>query len=261
MFHDYRPQKVTFALVWKWLSQYSWNDQKLLRKLLRQVIYLSEDKIRKALVETNAKLLKYLKAEGLKEEQIIYVSIDDAGSSSPAMLNLLRDIARLQKGKFLLLDSKNTGDIFAKTSFLGEGAIVYVDDFSGTGDQFEGTRLFIAQYIVGNFTEFFLAPCVCEEAKGALENMGIQPRYDLLHTRAERPLLDENSLLTSDERQRLIDLSIKIDRANYLGYGGLATMVVAYINAPDSTPPILRGSIDQQPFIGVLPRTTDLPQI
>jgi hypothetical protein len=175
------------------------------------------------------------------------------------MLNMLRDFARLQKGEFHLLDSKNTGDIHAKTTALGEGAIVYVDDFTGTGDQFESTHHFIAQYIVGNFAEFFLAPCVCEEAKEVLESIGVEPRYDLLHTRKQRPLLNECLLFKPEERDKLIELSNRVDGVNYLGYAFLATMVVLYINSPDSTPPLLRGSNNQFPYIGILPRTTDLP--
>lgn len=258
-FSGYRPQKVTLRLVWRWQGQFERRDRKLLRKLLSHVIYFSEQRVVQVLIQRNSELLDELKNAGFDEHQIIYVSIDDAGSSSPVILNLLRDFGRLQKRDFQLIDSKNVLDLNKATSVLGEGVIIYVDDFSGTGDQFEGTRRFVAQYIVGNFAQFFLAPSICEEAQEALESVGVQAKYSHLHTRAERPLLDESGLLESRHRKRLVELSYKVDGGNGLGYGDLASMVIGYLNAPDSTPPILRGSNDQKPYFGVLPRTTDLP--
>ena len=51
-----------------------------------------------------------------------------------------------------------------KTNELEEGAIVYVDDFAGTGRQFCTTRDNVKENIVGSFVEFLLVPVICEEA-------------------------------------------------------------------------------------------------
>ena len=60
-------------------------------------------------------------------------------------------------------------------------------------------------------------------------------------------------------KDRLIEICTAIDKKGPLGYGGLATMVVFYRNAPNTVPVILRGNVKQKPWVGILPRTTDLP--
>jgi hypothetical protein len=44
-----------------------------------------------------------------------------------------------------------------------------------------------------------------------------------------------------------------------LGFSSMATMVVLYRNAPNTTPLVIRGNLDQRSFVGIFPRTTDLP--
>ena len=41
--------------------------------------------------------------------------------------------------------------------------IIYIDDFVGTGNQFEKARNFAQQSVVGTFSEFLLVPSICEE--------------------------------------------------------------------------------------------------
>jgi hypothetical protein len=244
----------------RWLYQFKRRDRKLLRKLLDHVVYYSEANVSKALVRINKNLLERLHTSGVQEENVIYVQVHEAGSSSPVMLNMLRDRALLQKGRYIFLDSKDHLGLYKNTRQLGDGAIIYVDDFSGTGDQFVETRSFMAQSIIGNFAEFFLAPCICEEAYSIMEAQGITPFCDRLHLRKERPLLKDCDSLPHVSRERLIEITKNIDSIGGMGYRELATMVVIYLNSPDTVPCILRGSPDQYPFAGIFPRTTDLPE-
>ena len=77
---------------------------------------------------------------------------------------------------------------------------------------------------------------------------------------AERPLHDGCTVLRPDIKKRLRDLCAEISETSHgLGYKRLATMVVIYTNAPNHTPLVLRGNPSQNKYIGVIPRTTDLP--
>ena len=123
-FRGYRPKPVSVAGVIRWLRQYAPRDRSLLRRALRAIIFISERETRDYLVSLNARLLKRLSKSGIAPDHIIYIQIDDAGSSSPVMLNMLKEAAVLERQGFVFLDSRDTQGIHNTTNTLGGGAIV-----------------------------------------------------------------------------------------------------------------------------------------
>jgi hypothetical protein len=162
-FRGYEPQPVTRDSFKRWLNQFDNQDRQLVLSLLDSIVYMDEEQVTRALLELNRSLIQHLGGYGIPPERIIYVQTDDAGSSSTVVLNLLRNRAGLEKRGCKLVDSNNVKGLNDLTNQLGEGAIVYVDDFVGTGDQLAKVRNFIGAYIFGSFSEFVLAPSICEE--------------------------------------------------------------------------------------------------
>jgi hypothetical protein len=259
-FGGYLPQNVNMTRARQWLQQFEKRDRNDICQLLRYIVYYSENHTRKILVEQNDALLRKLKNARISLRNIIYVQIHDAGSSSPAMVNIVRDSARLEPLGCKFIDSRNTLGVNHITNRLGEGAIVYVDDFLGTGNQFCEARDFMMDYVVGNFSEFLLVPCICEEAYFRLAKIGVEVFTGNIHARAVRPLHDNSAIFKPEVKARLRELCVKIQTQNALGYENLASMVVLYRNAPDTLPKILRGNIDQHPYMGIFPRISDLPK-
>jgi hypothetical protein len=258
-FCDYRPQPVTVARLESWVRQFGGKDVGALHTLLERIVYLSEETVQKILVQQNKALVNRLRKAGITAEHTVYVSLHDAGSSSPVMLNLLRDAAGLERSKSPLVDGNNGLLLNKITNELADGAVVYVDDFAGTGKQFCETRKFVSQSIVGNFSEFLLVPCLCEEAVHRLGKEGIDFYTGMVHSRADRPLHENSPIFDTDTRDRLRQICLGMHNRAGLGFSSLATMVVLYRNAPNTTPLIIRGNLDQRNFVGIFPRTTDLP--
>lgn len=258
-FRDYRPQRVTFLGVNRWINQFEKCDRKHVCAFLECVIYLSEQEIRQILLDQNRALMTRLAAAGIPPGKLIYIQVDDAGSSSPVMLNMLRDAAGLERLGCHLLDSRDSLGISRTTNGLGDGALIYIDNFVGTGDQFCEARDIAAKYVIGTFSEFLLVPSICEEGLYKMGEVGIQPFAGHLHSKAERPLHDNSAILGAEAKKRLRLVCERIGPGVGLGYGELATMVVLYSNAPDNVPALLRGNLNQTPFAGIFPRTTDLP--
>jgi hypothetical protein len=227
--------------------------------LLSKVIFITEGQTRSAIANLNKKIIGKLAADGIRPEQIIYVQIDEAGSSSPVMLNMLRDAANLGRRGFKFIDSKDITGLQELTSTINTGAIIYVDDFSGTGKQFTKNRRWVAQYIVGNFSEFFLAPCICEEAVNRISKVGVALYHQITHMKSERPLHPECAILENSIKEELRGICREINPAAGLGFEKLATMVILYRNAPNTVPLLFRGSLGQDPYIGIFPRSDDLP--
>ena len=260
-FRDYRPQKVTFGSTSRWLSQFDAADQPHAASLLNHIVYLSESETQRILVEQNAALVRRLRdVHEIPLKKLIYVQVHDPGSSSPVMLNLLRDAAGLERYGCQFVDSRDAIGINRATNKYGEGALIYVDDFAGTGNQFCEARDFAVKHVVGSFSEFLLIPSICEEAVFLLGKKGVEPVAGHVHAKAERPLHANCSALEPGAKQRLHVLCQGIRPKMPLGYKDLATMVVLYRNAPNSIPVIFRGSLNQMPFAGIFPRTTDLPK-
>lgn len=257
-FRGYKPQPLSWFSASRWVKQFDKKDRVLAERLLDNVIYLSEATTREILLVQNAALMKRLKEAGLPAKNLIYVSVHEAGSSSPVMLNLLRDAAFLEKLGCKLIDGRDTLNLVKAMNQLGEGALIYVDDFVGSGTQFCTERDFIAQNFVGTFAEFILAPSICEEAFEKMDERGIQAFAGHKHVKAERPLHPECAVFDEKQRLRVAAICKGIDKFG-LGYKGLATMVVLYRNAPNTVPVMLRGNVNQKPYFGIFPRTIDLP--
>jgi hypothetical protein len=242
-----------------WFEQFDKRFAKTLRFLLRRVIYVSEEETTNRLLSLNSVILNRLEKDGLSPNNIIYIQIDSAGSSSAAMLNKLRDAARLERKGCRFLDSKDIPMISEVTDALGEGAIIYIDDFIGTGRQFSRSQKRVREYVVGNFSEFLVAASICEEALSILDEIGVEVSKEFIHYKNERPLHEECTILNREEKENLVRICGEIHPQEGLGFKRLATMVVLYRNSPNTVPLILRGSLNQNPYKGILPKTTDLP--
>ena len=219
-YHDYGPQPVSVASINKWKKQLNKTDRKLAWKLLQAVIYFSEAETKKILIRQNKALINTLLKAGLSTKKLIYLQTDDAGSSSPVMLGMLRDAARLQQRGCKFVDGRDGLRINNVTKTLEEGAIIYIDDFVGSGDQLIEARSVIMDSVVGHFAEFLLVPSICEEGYKRLTDLGIAVYSGHIHAKAERPLLENSHVLEDDERERLIALCKEIRPNTSLGLGG-----------------------------------------
>jgi len=258
-FRGYEPQPVTVKTVCRWVGQFSPPDRKYLPTLLKHIRYVDEQETRRILFDLNRQLVERLANEGIPIEKIIYVQVDEAGSSSPFMLGLLKNDARLDRLDCKFVDSRDVRMLRDTTDSLEEGAIIYVDDFAGTGRQFCRSRDFVIPYTVGNFAEFFLVPFICEEAVRELAKRGVEPITAGIHKAEDRLLRTECTLVAPKIRDHLTSLSSRINPKWALGDRNMGAMIVFYRNAPNSVPLILRGSLNQDPYVGILPRSTDLP--
>lgn len=255
----YEPVDVTPTSIVRWLRQYEPKYHKSLLLLLNNVIFLDKQAVLQALIDGHRKIEHALAEDGISPTHIVYMQVGDAGSSSPVMLNMLRDAERLERRNIPVLDSRDAIRISSLTSELDKGAIVYVDDFSGSGRQFMKARKFAAQYIAGSFSEFFLTAVMCDEAVERVSAAAIVPVPGLQHPRTARPLDERCTILPPSCREDLLSLGRRINEDFPLGYRNLGTNVVLYRNSPNSTPLLLRGSFGQAPYKGVLPAVNDLP--
>lgn len=258
-FFDYRPQRVTPRLALRWIEQFPKTHHPALRSLIQSVEFVNERSMVTTLAELNIQLLRKLKENGVKPSKVIYACIHDAGSSSSTVLGLLRDKCRLENLGCRFIEANNTLGFHKLTKELEAGAIVYVDDFAGTGDQFCQSREILSQTIVGNFSEFFLVHTICEEAVSKIQKTYVvEPIPVSVHERRVRPLHALGTTLSDVEKRLLHEACQSINARDALGYDELAANVVFYRNSPNGVPRVLRGEQGQRKYFGILPRVKDL---
>lgn len=258
-YRGYNPRPVTLLRFLNWIKQFDGADRNRVLELLNNVVYFPEARLKDILIHQNRALMQRLVTAGLPTDNLIYIQVDDAGSSSPVMLNLLRDAMGLEQRGCHLLDGKNVLEIAGLTAQLGQGALIYVDDFVGSGDQLCAARDYVAANVVGTFSEFALVPTICEEGLVELGKRGVEVYSGHVHSKADRPLHPNSPILDKETRDRLIQICNLIDPTVGVGYNNGAVMVVLYRGPPDNIPIIFRGSATQNPWVGLFPRFSDLP--
>ena len=251
---DYKPNRgqLTFFRVRDWVKQFPKECRDDAARLAANLVFLSQKQIISELTRLNTEIEERLVADDVSPKNIVYVSLDDPPSSSPAMCKLLRDQGDASSRIFV--PATSITKIYETTKRLRTGAIVYVDDFAGTGSQFKKARTDVRDYIDGTFSEFFLLPCICEEALGVVQDEGVVAIFTKCHTKSERPLLPESMFLEDKARKRLMEHSYNKWGQNSLGFGMLATNVILSHGSPDTTPIIFRGDLGQHPWFGIVPR-------
>lgn len=254
----YKPNQgqLTYFRVRDWVNQFPDECRADAARLAANLQYFSENQIIEYLTRLNVEIERRLSEDGVPSTNILYISFDDPPSSSPAMCRLLRDQGGLGAGKFI--PSTSGSKIHETTRRLREGAIIYVDDFAGSGTQFRSARNEVRDYIDGTFSEFFLLPCICDEALKVVESEGVVPVYEKRHAKSERPLLEQCDFFEKAARERLVGHSERTWGIGSLGFGMLATNVILSHAAPDTTPIVFRGDIGQRPWFGIVPRWGEL---
>lgn len=260
VFRDYEPQKVTLWGAVSWVKQFAGMSRFRIFSLLDSVIYLSKEKTLSKLVELNSGLLGRLRREGIAVGSVVYISTGDAGSSSHIMLGMLRDTMNLERAGAQLLVSSNFRKLIELTSEGRVGAIIYVDDFTGSGRQFSRDHREVAQWIATGIPEFLIVPVICEEGHEVVVGLGVEPVVGMIHRKLERPLHPYCNEVPEGVKSSLYAIFEDAIGIKGLGFGELATMVVFYRNAPNSMPLLFRGTIGQKEYRGIFPRWDDLPQ-
>ena len=259
-FRGYEPKKVTLFSLVRWSNQFPKEFRTELIDLVSKIDFISEKQTISWLITLNKRVLEALESHGVSVKSVIYVTTSTAGSSSGVMMDLLRTRANLQRlgAQFFFYDQGEA--IQEATKKLERGAVIYVDDFAGTGRQFAKSRGVTAQYIAGVFSEFLLVPCICEEALNKCVQIGVQAESGFIHKLCHRPLRKESDFLSKERREKLTNLcQQKFGVGKHvMGFNGLATSVVLYRGAPNTTPLLFRGNLRQNPIHGILPRFDDL---
>ena len=118
----YEPKRVTLGSLLRWSKQFPRESRGEILRLAANLEMVSEQQAIDALVALNRQVIEALGADGVTQQNVIYITTDTAGSSSGAMLDLLRRWANLERKGASFLHAGEGEQIHRKTMELGVGA-------------------------------------------------------------------------------------------------------------------------------------------
>jgi len=266
----YKGQSITEDKVRAWLEQFgNNNNQRLMFRILQNVSFYTADNIRSKMKEAHGivirGMMRYIKEGKLKKFDDILVSyLDHVGKSGASYAKLYADENNIYYENIVVREKLAE----ALTKKQGLNALVFIDDFIGTGDSasiyFEELAKECKEIFQRNGLRiFFIAVCGFQESltriEDALAKLGLPVEVHICDSLEESAkAFTDKSLIFPNEAERIkarsicYDHGISLAKNNPLGYGECQATIVFENSCPDNTLPIIW--TDVKDWIPLFPR-------
>ena len=251
----YRGREIGAERVRAWLAQFGdVLHQRAMLTLLQGVRFYSQAQIRAKLREAHSivqsRVFTRVKVGQRKQSNTVVSYVDGPGKSGANFAQLYADENRIYANRLVekSLISKALEDRDIQ-------AVVFVDDFIGTGDS---ATDYLRQVLAaapdsvrtGKVAAFYIAVTGFESGRdrisSSLEEVGWEPNIHVCDPMSEKDqCFADGSLVLPDKRARMLARDIALDIGGQLvpnaalGYGDLAAAVVFETGCPNNTLPIL----------------------
>lgn len=264
----YKGRIITEDQVRKWLNQFGDNKkQRLMFKILQDVKFYTNANIRAKMKEAHDIVKRGLvwRIKGRKREDIFVSYLDEAGKQGPSMAKIYAD----ENGIYyenVIEKSKITSVLKRKAEELPAFALVFIDDFIGTGDsaceyfkelvsehgeilkrlsnepgEMEGTK---------KLQIFFIAICGFQKAQDKIEKVLNELEFSVkIHicdplSEEDKVFSEKSKIFTSEsERNEAKEIAYEygsnLVKKAPLGYGDCQVAIVFEHNCPNNSLPIL----------------------
>jgi hypothetical protein len=255
----YRGRSLTEDTVRAWLSQFGSNDyQRLMFRVLRAIVFYSADRIRAKLREAHNIVrrgsvlqLQEGKQKVGKRADILLSYLDGPAKSGAVYARLYADENGIFKDN-VVEPGKLTSALRARE---GLHALVFIDDFVGTGDtaseNFRKLKESCGELLSdANFKVFFIGITGFQTAQTrveeTIESLGLRISMHLCDPLSESAkLFHETSQVFPEQYHRdkardiALNYGIKLEKDAPLGYGECQAAVVFENSCPNNCLPIL----------------------
>ncbi len=251
----YKGRRVGAEQVRAWLEQFGGSaDQRLMFKILQNVKIYSEDELRAKMKDVHGivsrGLIERKAIRQIKRSDILVSYLDGPGKSGAHIARLYCDENNIYKDN--LVEPDHLPQALDRE---GIQALVFVDDFVGTGDSVSGYISSFATTIGEklsslNLRTFFVAvagfAAAIQKVHLVVNQYGLPIKIHVCDSLEDRHhCFSDRSIVFASEAERItaMDLAYRkgamLCKQAPLGYGGCQAMVVFSHNCPNNTLPIL----------------------
>jgi len=243
------PVKIDFDSVIKWILQFDSPDHNLALRIIRNLNIIGQEDINNALAIAYSKLMRKAVEKNAKitSNNTLFAGIGNAGKSGSMVSYHFRLINQLSEENFIGPESQH---------YLEQGRIdniVLVDDIISTGNQAteEINELAEKVTLLGVKNIFVLSVCGFQDGIIKVENQTKAHTFAAFeYTPADTVTSLDSKFyegVPHDKRQQLLSrlgYYGNICAKSGLGYGNIGSLIVFHYNTPNSTIPVIWGSLN-----------------
>lgn len=229
-------ERMNEAHILRWVNQFDIMDHELAVKILDKIKYFGASRIRGMTLQLVDIALQYL--ANARTSSIFFVAVGEDYEGSRVVVRALRDIKRQTNGDWQIRTMTDLVGLKADDV----DAIVFVDDFSGTGNKLCNWWRLVeaivlpkhAQVIIGLLVMNYLAnDRISEFADETLFVLELNERDNALSTESEH--------FEPDEQQALLRYCRKTGapKKYSMGYGSCGLLIAFKHACPNNSIPVL----------------------
>lgn len=226
----------------QWFEQFEEEDRQIILKLLPYYKYYSSEKVFEMLSLLYEKLVN---EHDIKEETTIFVPVGYTSKSGSAITYFFKRENKLDEKSFIAMND------LRKQDFHTAKAIVFLDDFIGSGEYIESIKSEFISKLSLQVQKRVKFICACmvgyEQGITKIENSNIMKVCVVERISSSLQPLHENSIIyKTDERKRAMEVLSKYNeplKEKYpFGYGSIQGLVSFFFATPNNTFPIFWSS-------------------
>ncbi|HWD37966.1 MAG TPA: hypothetical protein VG944_03905 [Fimbriimonas sp.] len=258
MFRNYSPRQITPLVAFRFLFQFPREVRGDIVNILKGVRYFSNEQVLTLVKTEVVKSIESFLLARIPAANIIVAPANMVGTSSNFVFEGVREaIGSEFPGVQFHLNGPSEARKF--TSLKNGAAVIFLDDFVGTGDQFLKSFRAWSDALGGRGARFVLIAAVaCEEGKEKIEDKGALVQAPVIHTRGERLWQYCHENVGEDQMKRFAVLACELRTTQPFGHRNGGSMVVLSRNRPNNVSILFRGTDGQRIWYGLFPRSDQL---
>jgi hypothetical protein len=234
-----------------WLDHFAAGDQAVAEKVLDHVTVVSEEEIQRGYRIALEAIPGWNRRRDRRRGEWVFAGFGGPGQSGSDMLRKFREANRLSADRFDYLFSA-IGNL-ASLELTQQDTVVFVDDFSGTGDQVANLWPVHAE-LAGGARSFLILTAATQQAVErilTLDDLDELLVAQVLGTEAN-VFSEDNLQFTAAERAIILPYCVLSDPRNPTGFGSCGLLFVLSHKTPNNTLPILHAN--KATWRGLFPR-------
>ncbi len=234
----------------RWLSQFEDTDKDIAARILDSIDYVSQQQMAAAFRDVLNGLPGWSQNSSERVGKWRFVAFSgSAGESGDTMLHIFRRANNLANSRFNELFIHRSD--LLRESFEPEDTVVFIDDFTGTGNQAcRAWQDTFAELLPSGPNSYLMLIRASDKAAQRIsEETELQVAAHNILTESDDIFSPRCTYFNAHEKDRILHYCRSADRENPRGFGNCGMVVVFQHSCPNNSIPILH--VTNQHWVGV----------